>query len=113
MPCARPSCREASRSQLTLQPAGRVVVRVVDAASQPVANAFPRVETVDGARVRMPGRVSGPTDPDGAFTLSCPSGVVEVVARDAKRMGRASVPVAPGATVPLTVVLSPEAAKTR
>jgi hypothetical protein len=96
---------------LTLQPAGRVVVRVVDAASQPVANAFPRVETVDGARVRMPGRVSGPTDPEGLFTLSCPSGVVEVVARDAKRLGRASVPVAPGATVPLTIVLGADAAK--
>jgi hypothetical protein len=96
---------------LTLQPAGRVVVRVVDAASQPVPNAFPRVETVDGVLVRMVGR-SGPTDPDGVFTLSCPAGVVEVVVRDAQRMGRASVPVAPGASVPLTVVLSPQAAKT-
>jgi Carboxypeptidase regulatory-like domain len=91
---------------LTLQPAGRVLVRVVDAASQPVPNAFPRVETVDGALVRLPGRTSGPTDPDGRFTLSCPSGVVGVVTRDAKRLGRASVAVAPGATVPLTIVMS-------
>jgi hypothetical protein len=43
---------------LALRPAGRIAVRVIDPAGQPVTDAYPRIETIDGARVRMPGRVS-------------------------------------------------------
>ena len=96
---------------LTLRAAGHVRVRVVDPAGLPVKDAYPRVETIDGARVRMPGRTSGPTDVTGLYELVSPAGIVEVVARGEKGIGRGTVTIAPGGTVPLTVVLQPEAPK--
>ena len=59
----------------------------------------------------MPGRTSGPTDVTGLYELVSPAGIVEVVARGEKGIGRGTVTVAPGGTVPLTVVLQPEAPK--
>jgi hypothetical protein len=97
---------------LTLRPAGRIAVRVVDAAGQPVRDAYPRVETIDGVRARIRSRVSGPTDANGLCDLASPPGLVEVVARHEKRTGRGSVSVRSGETVPLTVVLRAEPAKT-
>ena len=73
--------------------------------------AHPRVETIDGVRVRMPGRVSGPTDSSGLYELASPAGVVEVVVNTEKGTGRGSVTVRAGETVPLSVVLQPEPAK--
>jgi protocatechuate 3,4-dioxygenase beta subunit len=96
---------------LTLRPAGRIRVRVVDPAGQPVREAYPRVEAVDGVRVRMPGRTSGPTDANGLYELACPPGAVEVVARGEKGTGRGTVTVPPGGTVSLTIVLQKEAPK--
>jgi protocatechuate 3,4-dioxygenase beta subunit len=96
---------------LTLQPAGRIAVRVLDAAGQPVKDAYPRVETIDGARVRMPGRVSGPTDASGAYELAAPAGTIEVSARTDAGTGRGSAGVRPGETTSLTVVLQPPAPK--
>ena len=90
---------------LTLRPAGHVRVRVVDPGGLPVKDAYPRVETIDGARVRMTGRTSGPTDITGLYELVSPAGIVEVVARGEKGSGRGTVTVAPGGTFPLTVVL--------
>jgi hypothetical protein len=94
---------------LTLRPAGHIRVRVVDPAGLPVKDAYPRVQAIDGARVRMPGRTSGPTDASGVSELVSPAGVVEVVAYGEKGTGRGTVTVAPGGTVPLIVVLQPEA----
>jgi hypothetical protein len=92
---------------LTLQPAGRIAVRVVDPAGQPVRDAYPRVQTVDGARVRMPGRSSGPTDASGVYELACPAGTVGVSVRADAGAGQGSASVRPGETAPLTVVLQP------
>jgi hypothetical protein len=96
---------------LTLRPAGHIAVRVVDPAGQPVRDAYPRVETIDGARVRMAGRGSGPTDASGAYDLAAPAGTVEVSVRADAGAGRGSVSVRPGETTPLTVVLQPPAPK--
>jgi large repetitive protein len=94
---------------LTLRPAGRIAVRVVDPVGQPVKEAYPRVETIDGVRVRMPGRVSGPTDANGLYELVAPPGTVEVSVRAEKDSGRGSASVRSGETTPLTVVLQPKA----
>jgi hypothetical protein len=59
----------------------------------------------------MPGRTSGPTDAPGVDELVSPAGVVEVVVRGETGSGRGTATVAPGGTVPLTVVLQPEAPK--
>ena len=80
---------------LTLRPAGHIRVRVVDPGGLPVKDAYPRVETIDGARVRMPGRTSGPTDASGVSELVSPAGVVEVVA-PAKRPPAAAPCPSPG-----------------
>jgi Carboxypeptidase regulatory-like domain len=96
---------------LTLRPAGHISVRVVDPAGQPVRDAYPRVETIDGARVRMPGRVSGQTDASGLYELASPPGTVEVAVGSEKGSGRGSASVRSGETTPLTVVLQPRAPK--
>ena len=96
---------------LTLRPAGHIRVRVVDPAGLPVKDAYPRIQTIDGARVRMPGRTSGPTDASGLYELVSPAGVVEVVAYGEKGTGRGTVTVPPGGTVSLTIVLQKEAPK--
>ncbi len=96
---------------LTLRPAGHIRVRVVDPAGLPVKDAYPRIQTIDGARVRMPGRTSGPTDATGVYELVSPAGVVEVDASGEKGTGRSTVTVPPGGTVSLTIVLQKEAPK--
>jgi hypothetical protein len=84
---------------------------VVDPAGQPVKDAYPRVETIDGARVRMPGRTSGPTDTNGLYELVAPPGNVEVAVGAEKGSGRGGASVRAGETTSLTVVLEPRAAK--
>jgi len=97
--------------ELTLRPGGRVVLRVVDARDQPVRDAYPIVEGVDGTRVRLPGRTAGTTDASGSYTLASPSGLVEVVARTEKGIARGNVSVPAGGSVPLTLVLRPNPGK--
>jgi protocatechuate 3,4-dioxygenase beta subunit len=97
---------------LTLRPGGRIAVRVLGADSQPVKEAYPSIETVDGLRVEMPGNVSGPTDATGLYELVSPTGTVGVIVHHEKRTGRATVGVRAGELVPLTVVLQPEPPKT-
>jgi hypothetical protein len=96
---------------LALRPAGRIAVRVVDTAGQPLKDAYPRVEAIDGARVRMPGRTSGPTDASGRCDLVAPPGSVDVVATGEKGEGRGRASVAPGETTSLTLVLQPRPPK--
>ncbi len=96
---------------LALRPPGRIAVRVVDAAGQPVRDAYPRVDRLDGVRMRLPGPVSGPMDATGLYHLTSPHGLVDVVAREEKRTGRGTVSVRSGETVSLTVVLRAETAK--
>ncbi|HUL77712.1 MAG TPA: carboxypeptidase regulatory-like domain-containing protein [Vicinamibacteria bacterium] len=96
---------------LAMQAPARIAVRVVDGAGRPVPAAYPRVETIDGVPVRLPGRVSGPTDAAGTFDLSSPAGRVEVVARGELGTGRGAVSVRPGETAPLTIVLPKDAPK--
>ncbi len=93
---------------LTLRPAGHIRVRVVDPAGLPVKDAYPRIQAIDGARVRMPGRTSGPTDASGVSELVSPAGVVEVMASGEKGTGRGTVTVPPGGTLSLTIVLQKE-----
>ncbi len=94
---------------LTLRPAGRIALRVVDPSGRPVAGAYPRVESVDGARVRLPGRTSGPTDAEGRFDLASPPGRVEVAVGHESGRGKATAIVRSAERVPLTVVLEPSA----
>lgn len=93
---------------LALRPAGRILVRVVNAAGQPVENAYPRVESVDGVRIRLPGRTSGPTDAAGLYGIATPPGLVGVRVRAANGSGRGTVSVGSGETASLTVALEPE-----
>jgi protocatechuate 3,4-dioxygenase beta subunit len=91
---------------LRLRPAGRVVVRVTDGAGQPVGGAYVRIETVDGAAVRLPTRGCGPTDANGACELASPGGIAGLAAFRDTQSGRASVAVRPGETAALTLLLS-------
>jgi hypothetical protein len=90
---------------LELRPAGRIAVRVVDAAGQPVRDTYPHVEKIDGAHVVLPGRFPGPTDATGTCELAAPTGTVQVVVRDESRTGRGTASVSPGETVALDIVL--------
>lgn len=90
---------------LALRPAARIAVHVVDDSGQPVADAYPRVEKVDGVRAILPGRSSGPTDANGMRELAAPAGTVDFVVREQDRTGRGSVSVGPGETVALEIVL--------
>jgi len=94
---------------LSLRPVGRIVVRVVDASGQPVPNAYPRVESIDGIRVSLPGQTSGPTDAAGLYTLPTAPGLVGVKVGAEKSSGRGTVAVASGETTSLTVRLEPDA----
>jgi carboxypeptidase family protein len=96
---------------LALQPAARITVRVVDPAGAPVKDAYPRLETIDGAPVRLFGRSGrcGPTDASGACELACPAGAVAISVRAETGAGGGTVSVGPGATASLTVVLAPKA----
>jgi len=91
---------------LRLRPAGRVAVRVLDAAGLPVQDAYPRVRTVGGVPVRVPGLSSAPTDPSGVVELPAPAGTVEMEVRGV----RGTVTVRPGETVSLDLVLAPASA---
>jgi len=90
---------------LTLQPGGHIAVRVLGADDRPVKDAYPHVRSVGGQRVSMPGMVSGPTDPNGAFELNAPAGVVDVEARKDAQRGGGTVTVRAGETVPLVLHL--------
>jgi hypothetical protein len=98
---------------LRLQPAAHVGVRVVDPAGQPVKDSYARVDTLDGAPVRLPGRSGrcGPTDASGACDIACPAGMLEISVRTEAGTGRASTTARPGDTVSLTVVLQPKPPK--
>jgi Carboxypeptidase regulatory-like domain len=89
---------------LTIKPAGRIEMRVLDESGQPVPATYPRVEKVDGARVVLAGR-SPPTDANGQCELAVPAGTLDVVVRDQTRSGRGSVSVSPGAAAALEIVL--------
>ena len=93
-----------------LQPAGEIAVRVVDATGAPVKDAYPAVDRIDGVRVRLPGRVSGPTDANGHYTLASPAGGVEVEVRSGTTLARGAVAVVSGQTASLQIALPPAAA---
>ena len=90
---------------LTLQPGGHIAVRVLGDDERPVKDAYPRVRTVGGQRVSMPGRVSGPTDPNGLYELDAPAGPVEVEVHKDAQTARGTVTVRAGETVPLVLHL--------
>ncbi len=96
---------------LTLQPAARVAVRALDSAAFPAKDAYPRVEKIDGARVRLPGRSPGPTNSSGLCELASPAGFLEVLVRADAGTARGTLSVGPGETASLTVVLAPKAPK--
>ncbi len=80
-------------------------MRVVGADEEPVKDAYPQVRSLGGQRVALPGMVSGPTDPNGAFELNAPAGVVDVEARKDALRGRGTVTVRAGETIPLVLHL--------
>ena len=92
---------------LRLSPAGRVAVRVLDAAGRPVKDAYPHVRVVEGAPTYLPGLRSAPTNEAGVAELPAPAGTVGVEVRQGSSVGRGSVTVEPGQTAPLDVVLAP------
>jgi len=92
---------------LTLHPGGHIAVRVLGPDDQPVKDAYPRIQAVGGQRVQMPGRVSGPTDSNGAYELSAPAGVVDVEVRKDALFWRGAVTVRAGETIPLLLRLQP------
>ena len=96
---------------LALQPAARVAVLVLDSAAMPAKDAYPRVEKIDGARVRLPGRSPGPSNAAGRCELVSPAGFLEVLVRADAGTARGTVSVGPGETASLTVVLAPKAPK--
>jgi hypothetical protein len=90
---------------LALQPGGHIAVRVLGADDRPVKDAYPRVKSIGGLRVSLPGMVSGAPDPSGAFELNAPAGVVEVEAYRDAQTARGTVTVRAGETVPLVLHL--------
>ena len=90
---------------LRLEPGGRIAVRVLDAAGQPVRDAYPWVRGVGGVRLRVPGLSSGPTDPTGSVEIAAPWGEVEVEVRTPTHGGSGTATVRGGQTTALTVVL--------
>ena len=90
---------------LRLEPGGRIAVRVLDAAGQPVKDAYPWVRGVGGVRLRIPGLRLGPTDQAGSVEIAAPRGEVEVEVRTPTHGGTGMVTVRAGQTTALTVVV--------
>lgn len=97
---------------VTVRPASRLNVRVVDPAGRPVAKALARIETVGGAPATIPGRAIGSTDASGTVELVCPEGVIGLLANFEKRSGRATVECRSSAPASAEIVMS-EAAPPR
>jgi hypothetical protein len=89
---------------LTLSPAGRVHLAIVDGQGVPVANARARVAALDGRPVLLPLNTPA-SDAAGALELAAPLGTVEVEAEKDGRGGRITVTVEGGATAATRVVL--------
>ena len=94
---------------VTVRPASRLSVRVVDPAGQPVAKAMARIESVGGAKASFPGRTGGTTDAAGTLELLAPEGTVSLVAMLENRRGRATVECRGGATASAEIVLTESA----
>jgi hypothetical protein len=92
---------------LTLQPGGRVQVRVRGPDGAPAPRAFVRVSRIAGLPVGMPGGQG--TAGDGAAEIVAPAGTVEIEARKEMLRGTAEVDVSPGVSVPVEITLVPAA----
>jgi hypothetical protein len=86
-------------------------VEVREGETAPVELSLRDVVVAGRVRVRMPGRVSGPTDASGVYELACPAGAVEVSVRADTGTGRGSASVRPGEATSLTLVLEPKPPK--
>jgi hypothetical protein len=91
---------------VTVRPASRLSVRVVDPAGRPVAGAMARIDTIGGVQAMVPGRTSGMTDASGTTELLAPEGVIGLVANLDKRSGHATVECRGGAPASAEIVLS-------
>ena len=97
-----------SDAVITIRPAARANVRVVDAAGAPVARAFVRVVTCGGSPIALP-TASAPTDATGVATVALPEGACVLEARGEPGVGRTMVDARAGAQVSIEIVLeSPE-----
>ena len=93
-----------SEAVLTIRPAARANVRVVDAAGAPVARAFVRVVTCGGLPIALP-VANGPTDASGVATVALPEGACVLEARGEAGVGRATIDARAGAQVSTEIVL--------
>jgi len=91
--------------RLTLRPAGRVVLRVVDSDKRPVPGAFLHIEAIDGTSVDLRNWIVRPTNEDGLSEFGSPSGRVRLSAYSPAGDGSATVEVPPGSTVPAEIVV--------
>ena len=93
-----------SEAVLTIRPAARANVRVVDAAGAPVARAFVRVVTCGGLPIALP-VANGPTDGSGVATVALPEGACVLEARGEAGVGRTTIDARAGAQVSTEIVL--------
>jgi len=92
---------------LRLRPGGRILVRVVDAAGQPLPSAYTFLDRVDGFAVRALSEGGKMTDATGMATLPSPEGLATVRAREGTEEVSATgtVAVRAGETATLTIAL--------
>jgi hypothetical protein len=94
--------------ELALEPAARVALLVLDSAGMPAKAAHPRVEKINGVRVRLPGQPPGPSNARGLCEVVSPGGTLEILVRADEGTARGIVTVGPGLATSLTVVLAPQ-----
>ncbi|HSD26572.1 MAG TPA: carboxypeptidase-like regulatory domain-containing protein, partial [Vicinamibacteria bacterium] len=95
---------------LTLSPAGRIRLTIVDAQGAPVTGARARVAALDGRPLVLPVNTAV-SDPAGALDLAAPAGSVEVEAEKDGHGGTITVAVEGGATAAARVVLGAASGK--
>ena len=88
---------------LVLQPGGRIVVTAVTADGQPVSNAWAGVDRVNGLPVNALGHAMRATDAQGTTEMLAPAGDLRLYVRKDKLRGTATVSLAAGETVSVTV----------
>jgi protocatechuate 3,4-dioxygenase beta subunit len=91
---------------LAVRPAGKVLVRVVNADGSPAPETWTEITKVDGVDVSVPFYARTPGDANGVSEIPAPAGMLELTTRKDKWKGTARAAVGEGAVVPVELKLS-------